>query len=355
MLKIDEILMMAVEQGASDVHLTVGLPPIFRINGSLKRLDLDALGNADTFSLAEELMDDKRRLQFKEKGEVDFSHTIEHVCGFRVNIFKQSSCVAAVIRLIPQVIPTFEQLHLPKVLADFAKLPRGLILVTGPTGSGKSTTLAAMINYINKNRREHIITLEDPIEYRHIHLNSIVNQREVNSDTLTFANGLRAALREDPDVILVGEMRDAETIGTATTAAETGHLVLATLHTQDAAQTINRIIDVFPEHQQMQVKAQLAGTLQGIVAQQLLKTADGKSRMAAFEILVATSALRNLIREGKTHQIPSYIQTGAQYGMITMDNALAELVKMHKVTKEAAMERCVDPQMFERLVAGVMM
>lgn len=353
MLRIDDILRMAVERKASDVHLTVGLPPTFRINGSLKRLDMDPLSNADTFSLTEELMDEKRRAHFREFGEADFSHTIPNVSGFRVNVFRQSSSVACVIRLIPQIIPTFDQLHLPKALSTFAMLPRGLVLVTGPTGSGKSTTLAAMINHINNKRHEHIITLEDPIEYRHMHLNSIVNQREVNSDTLSFANGLRAALREDPDVILVGEMRDSETIATAITAAETGHLVLATLHTADAAQTVNRIIDVFPEHQQMQIKVQLAGNLQGIVAQQLMPTVDGRGRVAAFEILVATPALRNLIREGKTHQIPSYIQTGAQYGMVGMDYALAELVKMRKVTRESAVSRCVDQQMFERYLMGI--
>ena len=350
MTRIDELLLLAVKKGASDVHLTVGIPPIFRINGSLIKQDMEALGHRDTFDLAEELMDEQRRQQFREKGEVDFSHSIEGVSNFRVNVFKQSNCVAAVIRLIPNVIPTFEQLHLPPTLADFSMLPRGLILVTGPTGSGKSTTLAAMINYVNKKRHEHIITLEDPIEYRHMHLNSIVNQREVNTDTLSFANGLRAALREDPDVILVGEMRDAETIGTAITAAETGHLVLATLHTVDAAQTVNRIIDVFPETQQTQVRTQLAGTLQGIVSQQLMPTTDGKGRVGAFEILVATPALRNLIREGKIYQIPSYIQTGAKFGMVSMDSALAALVKARAVDREVAVSRCVDEDMFNRLV-----
>ena len=237
-------------------------------------------------------------------------------------------------------------------MADLAMLPRGLVLVTGPTGSGKSTTLAAMIDNINRKRKEHIITLEDPIEYKHTHINSIVNQREVNSDTKTFANGLRAALREDPDVILVGEMRDAETIATAITAAETGHLVLATLHTSDAASTVNRIIDVFPEHQQMQIRIQLSGNLQGIITQQLLITKDTMKRVPAFEILIATPALRNLIREAKTHQIPSYIQTGAKFGMRSMDASLAELVRRNVVDKEIAESRCVDPQMFERLLRG---
>ena len=353
MLKIDDILLKAVEAKASDVHLTVGLPPVFRVNGKLNRLDMEPLTTQDTLSLANALMDEKHCLIFKAKGEVDFSYNIPNISGFRVNVFRQNGCAAAVLRLIPNEIPTFEQLHLPQVLATFAHLPRGLVLVTGPTGSGKSTTLAAMINYINKTRKDHIITLEDPIEYRYPHLNSIVNQREVNSDTLTFGNGLRAALREDPDVILVGEMRDAETIGIAITAAETGHLVLATLHTADAAQTVNRIIDVFPEHQQRQIQVQLAGTLQGIVAQQLLPTAAGNARVAAFEILVATPALRNIIREGKAHQLQSYIQTGSQYGMVSMDAALGKLVRNHIVDKEVALQRCVEQKDFERFVAGI--
>ena len=353
MLKIDEILVMAVEAKASDVHLTVGLPPVFRINGKLTRMDREKLSSQDTLALTDELMDEKHLLVFHEKGEVDFSHTILGVSNFRINVFKQNGVVAASIRLIPNVIPTLEDLNLPPILASFAKLPRGLVLVTGPTGSGKSTTLAAMINYINQNKKEHIITLEDPIEYRYEHLNCIVNQREVNSDTLSFSNGLRAALREDPDVILVGEMRDAETIGIAITAAETGHLVLATLHTADAAQTVNRIIDVFPENQQQQIRVQLAGTLQGIVAQQLLPTVGGNARVAVFEILVATPALRNIIREGKTHQLQSYIQTGSQYGMVSMDAALGKLVRMHVVDREVALQRCVEPKEFERFSTGI--
>ncbi|MEG0831281.1 MAG: type IV pilus twitching motility protein PilT [Acidaminococcaceae bacterium] len=347
---IDALLVQAVAQGASDVHLTVGLPPVFRINGILHKLEGAPLTSSDTYTYAKELMTERFEQQLSDKGEVDFSYVLPQVSCFRVNVFKQSNSIAAVIRLIPMQIPTFEQLQLPKIFADFAMLPRGLILVTGPTGSGKSTTLAAMINYVNQKRKVHIITLEDPIEYRHHHINSIVNQREVNADTQTFANGLRAALREDPDVILVGEMRDTETIATAITAAETGHLVLATLHTSDAASTVNRIIDVFPEHQQMQVRIQLAGNLQGIISQQLLTTSDEKSRVAAFEILVATPALRNLIREGKTHQIPSYIQTGAKYGMRAMDDALAELVRRRLVDRAVAEARTVDPQMFDRFL-----
>ncbi|HIU63928.1 MAG TPA: type IV pilus twitching motility protein PilT [Candidatus Avacidaminococcus intestinavium] len=349
---IDELLEQAVLLQASDVHLTVGLPPVFRINGELRKTQRAELSNADTFQMADELMDTKRHQKFLEFGEADFSYTLPDGSRFRVNVFRQSSSIAIVIRLINKHIPTLQELKLPKIIAQLALMPRGLVLVTGPTGSGKSTTLAAMIDYINRERNEHIITLEDPIEYKHTHINSIINQREVNSDTKTFANGLRAALREDPDVILVGEMRDAETIATAITAAETGHLVLATLHTSDAAQTVNRIIDVFPEHQQMQIRIQLAGNLQGIVTQQLLITKERLQRVPAFEILIATPALRNLIRESKTHQIPSYIQTGSKFGMQSMDASLAELVRHNVVEKELAASRCVDYSMFERLVQG---
>ena len=349
---IDILLEEAVARKVSDVHLTVGLPPVFRINGILRKTDKPVLSNADTFHIAEEMMDEKRHQQFLEKGEVDFSYVLPDGSRFRVNFFRQSNSIAAVIRQIAKDIPTFEELNLPSVIADLALLPRGLVHVTGPTGSGKSTTLAAMIGNINRKRKEHIITLEDPIEYKHTHINSIVNQREVNSDTKSFANGLRAALREDPDVILVGEMRDSETIATAITAAETGHLVLATLHTSDAASTVNRIIDVFPEHQQMQIRIQLSGNVQGIITQQLLITKDTTKRVPAFEILIATPALRNLIREAKTHQIPSYIQTGSKFGMKSMDASLAELVRRNIVDKEVAESRCVDLQMFERLLRG---
>ena len=349
-----EIMKFAVEHKASDIHVTVGRPPMLRINGVLNPMaDYPPLTEKDTFAMLNTIMDTKRRTQFFDDGETDFSYELPGYSRFRVNIYKQSGCVAGALRLISTKIPTFEELHLPNVLSDLAMLPRGLILVTGPTGSGKSTTLAAVIDRINQFRKDHIITLEDPIEYKHEHLNSLVDQREVGSDTKSFASGLRAALREDPDVILVGEMRDSETIGTAITAAETGHLVLATLHTLDAASTVNRIIDVFPDHQQQQIRVQLAGNLQGIVAQQLLPTSDKTSRVAAFEILVATPALRNLIREAKTHQINSYIQTGHRYGMITMDASLAELVNKHIVDKDTAEERCYDPLTFERYLQGI--
>lgn len=350
---IKELMRDAFDVNASDIHLTVGLPPMFRINGVLRQAGEEILRREDTYNMAMELMDDRRRTQFLDNGEADFSYEIENVCRFRVNVFKQSNCVAAALRLISNNIPSFEDLRLPDVISDLAMLPRGLVLVTGPTGSGKSTTLAAVINKINKHRKDHVITLEDPIEYKHNHINSIINQREVGSDTKSFANGLRAALREDPDVILVGEMRDTETIATAITAAETGHLVLATLHTQDAASTVNRIIDVFPEHQQQQIRIQLAGNLQGIVAQQLLMNREQTGRLAAFEILVATPALRNLIREGKTHQIPSYIQTGSKFGMICMDAYLAQLVRQNKIDRSIAEERCYDPLSLERYMHGL--
>ena len=332
---IKELMRGAFDVNASDIHLTVGLPPMFRVNGVLRQAGEEPLRREDTYNMAMELMDDRRRTQFLDNGEADFSYEIENVCRFRVNVFKQSNCVAAALRLISNNIPSFEDLRLPDVISDLAMLPRGLVLVTGPTGSGKSTTLAAVINKINKHRKDHVITLEDPIEYIYEPDQCIINQREVGSDTKSFANGLRAALREDPDVILVGEMRDTETIATAITAAETGHLVLATLHTQDAASTVNRIIDVFPEHQQ------------------LLMNREQTGRLAAFEILVATPALRNLIREGKTHQIPSYIQTGSKFGMICMDAYLAQLVRQNKIDRSVAEERCYDPLSLERYMHGL--
>ena len=319
---IKELMRDAFDVNASDIHLTVGLPPMFRVNGVLRQVGEEPLRREDTYNMAMELMDDRRRTQFLDNGEADFSYEIENVCRFRVNVFKQSNCVAAALRLISNNIPSFEDLRLPDVISDLAMLPRGLVLVTGPTGSGKSTTLAAVINKINKHRKDHVITLEDPIEYKHNHINSIINQREVGSDTKSFANGLRAALREDPDVILVGEMRDTETIATAITAAETGHLVLATLHTQDAASTV-------------------------------LMNREQTGRLAAFEILVATPALRNLIREGKTHQIPSYIQTGSKFGMICMDAYLAQLVRQNKIDRSIAEERCYDPLSLERYMHGL--
>ena len=342
----------AVEQRASDIHLTVGVPPTLRINGALVRLNLPPLGPADTLRLFESIAPEERQTYFRQNGEVDFSHTIHGLSRFRVNAFRQRGSVAIAVRLIPEQVPTLDQLELPEVVANLARKPRGLILVTGPTGSGKSTTMAAMINLINEEQSCNIITLEDPIEYLHRHKKSLINQREVNADTRSFANGLRAALREDPDVILVGEMRDMDTISIAVRAAETGHLVLATLHTSDASQTIDRIIDVFPPYQQQQIRTQLSLTLQGIISQQLLPRRSGTGRAVAVEILVATPAVRNLVREGKSHQLLTVIQTGAKTGMQSMDAALRDLCRAGVVADEEALMRASDPDNFLRLRRG---
>lgn len=342
----------AVERRASDIHLTVGVPPTLRINGALVRLNLPPLGPADTLRLFESIAPEERQTYFRQNGEVDFSHTIHGLSRFRVNAFRQRGSVAIAVRLIPEQVPTLDQLELPEVVANLARKPRGLILVTGPTGSGKSTTMAAMINLINEEQSCNIITLEDPIEYLHRHKKSLINQREVNADTRSFANGLRAALREDPDVILVGEMRDMDTISIAVRAAETGHLVLATLHTSDASQTIDRIIDVFPPYQQQQIRTQLSLTLQGIISQQLLPRRGGAGRVVAVEILVATPAVRNLVREGKSHQLLTVIQTGAKAGMQSMDAALRDLCRAGVVSDEEALMRASDPDNFLRLRRG---
>ena len=342
----------AVERHASDIHLTVGVPPTLRINGTLVRLNLPPLGPADTLRLFESIAPEERQTFFRQNGEVDFSHTIHGLSRFRVNAFRQRGSVAIAVRLIPEQVPTLDQLELPEVVANLARKPRGLILVTGPTGSGKSTTMAAMINLINEEQSCNIITLEDPIEYLHRHKKSLINQREVNADTRSFANGLRAALREDPDVILVGEMRDMDTISIAVRAAETGHLVLATLHTSDASQTIDRIIDVFPPYQQQQIRTQLSLTLQGIISQQLLPRQSGTGRVVAVEILVATPAVRNLVREGKSHQLLTVIQTGAKTGMQSMDAALRDLCRAGVVADEEALMRASDPDNFLRLRRG---
>ncbi len=334
------MLRKAVKADASDLHITVEAPPMVRVNGHLKPLEgFDKLAASDTQELLYSLLDEEKRGRFEESGELDFSHSIHGVSRFRVNAFRQRGTIGIVCRVIPTTIRTIQDLGLPDVVAQLARCTRGLILVTGPTGSGKSTTLAAMIDLINGERAEHILTLEDPIEYLHRHKKSIVNQREMGHDSKNYATALRAALREDPNVILVGEMRDLETTQIALTAAETGHLVLSTLHTQDAAQTIDRVIDIFPPHQQEQVKTQLSGTLQGIIAQLLLTRADVSGRVAAFEILVATPAIKNLIREGKTHQIPSAIQTGAKYGMKSMESSLRELYQRGQITQEDFMVR----------------
>ena len=351
-MNMEQLLREAVERRASDLHVTVGVPPTLRINGSLVRMDLPSLGVADTLQLFEAIASEARKVQFLQSGEIDFSHTVFGLSRFRVNAFHQRGSVAIAVRIIPEQVPTIAQLGLPEIIGTLSRKPRGLVLVTGPTGSGKSTTLAAMIDLINHERACNILTLEDPIEYLHRHQKSLINQREVGGDTRTFANGLRAALREDPDVILVGEMRDMDTISIAVRAAETGHLVLATLHTSDAAQTINRIIDVFPPYQQQQIRTQLSLTLQGIVAQQLLPRKDGSGRVAAVEVLVATPAARNLIREGKSHQLLSVIQTGAKAGMQSMDGALHELCRAGIVSDDEALLRAGDQENFLRLRRG---
>lgn len=331
------------------MHITVGVPPIFRINGNLIRTEHPPLTVVDTEKMFLSITKPDQQLSFKDRGEIDFSFAIFGLSRFRVNAFRQRGSIAIVIRVVNESIPTLEELGHPTVLKTLATQARGLVLVTGPTGSGKSTTLAAMINLINQERSCHILTLEDPIEYLHKHNRSIVNQREMHSDTQSFTIALRAALREDPDVILVGEMRDPETIATAITAAETGHLVFATLHTGSAAQTIDRIIDAFPAHQQQQIRIQLSVTLQGIIAQQLLPRMDKKGRIAALEVLIATPAVRNIIREGKTHQLTSVIQTGVKFGMQPMDIALRDLYRRGIVSYDEAANHAIDEETFARL------
>ena len=349
-MDINEMLKVVMFEGASDLHITVGLKPMIRVNGELIETDFPLLEPPDTQELVMQIVKDRHKKILEEKGEVDLSYTYPGLSRFRVNAYRQRGSYAMALRAIPMEVPDIEDLYLPEVLRTLANKRRGIILVTGPTGSGKSTTLAAMINHINKTRKEHIVTLEDPIEYLHRHNRSIINQREVGSDTENFSNSLRASLRQDPDVILVGEMRDLETIATALTAAETGHLVLATLHTIGAAKTIDRVIDVFPPHQQQQVRVQLSGVLEGIVSQQLLQTADGKARRAALEIMIATPAIRNLIREGKSHQIQTSIQTGAKLGMETMDKSLINLYNQRLITKENLYKYCVDPDTIKRYI-----
>ena len=348
-----DILLEVIEAGASDLHLTVGAPPMVRERGRLRPLDYPKMTSQDTREIVYSILNNDQRKKLENEWQIDLSYSVPGKARFRVNAYFQRASIGAVMRTIPQDIPKFDSLGLPEVLKDFTRKPRGFVLVTGPTGSGKSTTLAAMLDVINKERHEHIMTIEDPIEFLHRHQNCIVNQRELGADAQSFALGLKAALRQDPDVILVGEMRDLETIATALTAAETGHLVFATLHTQDTAQTVDRIVDVFPPTQQHQVRVQLSVSLQGIVTQQLLPTADGQGRICACEILVPTPAVRNLIREGKTHQIYSALQTGGAHGMQTMDAALADLVRRHKITRELAEARSSSPEELRRLMGTV--
>ncbi|HEX6460465.1 MAG TPA: type IV pilus twitching motility protein PilT [Thermoleophilaceae bacterium] len=353
MFDFADVLLDVLRLKASDLHLTAGSPPMVREKGRLRALDYPVLTPQQTREIIYSILTNDQRKRLENDWQIDFAYSIPGQGRFRVNAYFQRASLGAAFRLIPNEMPELDTLGLPPVLRDFTKKPRGFVLVTGPTGSGKSTTLAAMLDVINKERHEHIMTIEDPIEFLHRHQNCIVNQRELGADAQSFALGLKAALRQDPDVILVGEMRDLETIATALTAAETGHLVFATLHTQDTAQTVDRIVDVFPPAQQHQVRVQLSVSLQGIVTQQLLPTADGQGRVCATEILVPTPAVRNLIREGKTHQIYSALQTGGAHGMQTMDASLADLVRRQKITRELAEARSSSPEELRRLMGTV--
>ncbi|HEY6101925.1 MAG TPA: type IV pilus twitching motility protein PilT, partial [bacterium] len=390
-MDIDTLLTEAVARQASDLHLTVGIPPMLRTWGKLEPMDYPPLTAEETFQLAYSMLNTFQKQKFEKTWELDLSYGIETVGRFRVNVYRQRGSVGVACRVIPKFIPYIEDLNLPIILKDLCRLPRGFIMVTGPTGHGKSTTLAAMIDFINAERAAHIMTIEDPIEYLHHHRKSMINQRELGFDTQTFPNALRAVLREDPNVIMVGEMRDLETIGAALTIAETGHLVFATLHTANAAQSVDRIIDVFPPHQQQQVRVQLASVLEAVLSQQLLpnvrfvdrserersrrtaaavvKTASGDGpksekderrelwptieeigRVPAVELMIATPAIRNLIREAKTHQIHTSIQTGAQYGMMTMDQSLYSLFTRRLITMEQALARAIFPDELRKLI-----
>ncbi|MBN2222270.1 MAG: type IV pilus twitching motility protein PilT [Vallitaleaceae bacterium] len=350
MYTIDELLIEAFNQKASDVHLTVGMPPIYRIHGKLRPVEGEKLTPQTSREVIKPIMSPETYAKYEDRGEIDFSYSIAQIGRYRVNVFNQRGSMAAAIRLVDSVIPTPDKLGIPDSVVELYEKKRGLILVTGPTGSGKSTTLASLIDQINRNRNAHVITLEDPIEYLHKHNKSVVNQREVGVDSMSFSNALRASLRQDPDIILVGEMRDLETISIAITAAETGHLVLSTLHTIGAANTIDRIIDVFPPHQQQQIRVQLSTVLVSIVSQQLLPSYDGRSRVAAFEVLHANQAIRSLIRENKTHQITSIIQTNRQVGMQTMDESILALVKEGRISREQAIIFATDPASLERRI-----
>jgi len=339
-MDISELLIFAVKQSASDVHLSAGEPAMLRIHGELRKLEMNALPQEEVHRMVYDVLNDQQRKMFEENKELDFSLALGEYGRFRVNCFYQNRGQSAVFRAIPNKIYSFEELRLPKVCAQISKYRKGLVLVTGPTGSGKSTTLAAMVDYINSERKEHIVTIEDPIEFVHVAKNCLVNQRELGAHTHSYANALRAALREDPDVILVGEMRDLDTISLALTAAETGHLVFATLHTTNAPKTVDRVIDVFPSEQQEQIRTMFSETIQAIIAQRLFKRRDGAGRVPALEVLIGIPAVRNLIRENKISQIPSSMQTGHKYGMQTMSAAIKLLID----------KRVIDPQEAEGLL-----
>lgn len=352
-LHIDELLHVVVDRNCSDLHICVNSEPIIREDGGLKRLNFEKFTPQQTQRMLYEIISDENINRFETTLELDFSYQLPRRARFRVNMYRDKGAVAAAFRLIPQKIPTVRDLNLPPLLETLTDKPRGLILVTGPTGSGKSTSLAAMINHININKSVHIITIEDPIEYLHTHKQSIINQREVGADTRSFANALRASLREDPDVLLVGEMRDMETISLAITAAETGHLVFATLHTNNAAESVDRMIDVFPPGQQEQIRVQLSNNLQAIISQQLMPRAGQPGRVPANEIMLASPAVRNLIREAKTHQITSTIQTSGNQGMVTMDQTLRDLYLKGFITLENAFERCTNPEELRKMISTI--
>ncbi|PID55919.1 type IV pili twitching motility protein PilT [candidate division KSB3 bacterium] len=349
MAAIHLLLKHAVDVGASDLHLTVGAPPLYRIHGDLEHVgNRPVVTESEAQGLLYDIMTEQQRQRFEQRHELDFAYDLPSIGRFRANVFLQARGIGAVLRVIPGEIIPLEDLWLPQAVTDFTRFTRGLVLVTGPTGSGKSTTLTSMIDHINRHRKAHIITIEDPLEYIHQNKQSVINQREIGIHSESFSNALRSAFREDPDVILIGELRDLETISLAITAAETGHLVLATVHTGNAAKTIDRIIDVFPTDRQAQVRTQLSESLSGVISQQLLRRIDGRGRVAAVEVLIGVPALRHLIREGKTYQISSIIQTGRREGMQTMDQAIVDLLKQGQIAPEEAHDKCIDRETFQR-------
>lgn len=352
-MQLGDLLDIMLKQDASDLHIKAGNFPLLRVHGGIKALeDMPRLTPNDTKEIITSILSEEQKKTVSDDWELDLAYEHGTAARFRVNVFHQRGTMAAVFRVIPMKIRTMQDLALPPTIREFCERPRGIILVTGPTGSGKSTTLAAMIDYINATRDEHIITVEDPIEFVHKNKKCLINQRQVGDDTISFSSALKSALRQDPDIVLIGEMRDLETISIALTTAETGHLVLATLHTTGAAQTVDRIIDVFPPEQQPQVRMQLSMNIQGIVSQILVRKADGRGRAPVFEIMVPSPAMRNLIRDGKTFQIPAMMQTGKATGMVTLEQSLADLVRKRLVTKEMAMSKAMDPEALGELLQG---